>query len=225
MLYLVATPIGHPDDITVRALRILKEADVVVCESTKETSKLLKHHEIKANKYLTLNEHSTLDDLTEIVQLCETQNVVLVSDCGTPGFCDPGADLVRICHKKNIPYTSLLGPSSLMGLISLCGERLDHFEFRGFLPAENQSREKSWIELKKSSTPLILMDTPYRFQKLLSECVHHMPHWNCALVVNLSQESEKIYKGKIQEIKNWNIPEKAEFMILLLPTPQQKGKS
>lgn len=222
MLYLIATPLGHPDDISLRALKILKEADVLICESTKEASKLLKHHGIKANRYEVLNEHTTMDDLYELVEICKTQNVALVSDCGTPGFCDPGADLVKICHHKKIPYTSLLGPSALMGLISLCGERLDRFEFRGFLPAENQARDKSWLELKKNKIPVILMDTPYRFQKLISECVLHVPHWSCSLVLNLSQETEKVFKGKVQEVQSWNLPEKAEFMIFLFPLETKK---
>lgn len=217
MLYLVATPIGDPDDLSVRALKLLQEADVIICESTKETSKLLKHHQIKAQKYEVLNEHSKPGDLDALLQLCQDQKVVLVSDCGTPGFCDPGADLVRLCHQRNIPYTSILGPSSLMGLISLCGIKLDQFLFRGFLPAENQARNEAWIHLKRNfmKIPVIIMDTPYRLKKTLSEAQLHVPDREAFLALNLSQKDETLRRGRPESLLATLPYEKAEFMLLL----------
>ena len=100
MLTLIATPIGRTDEITLRSLELLKTADVVICESTKETSKLLKQLEIKAKRYEVLDEHSTADDVKILAQLCKDLNVVLVSDCGTPGFCDPGFQVVELCRKN-----------------------------------------------------------------------------------------------------------------------------
>ena len=149
MLTLVATPIGRLDEITLRAIETLKAADVVICESTKETSKLLKHLEIKAARYEVLDEHSTPEDLILLADLCEKHNVVLVSDCGTPAFCDPGNSLIALCRKKNVAIKSALGASALMGLLSLSSERLKRFQFIGFIPAENVAREKEWQQLKK----------------------------------------------------------------------------
>lgn len=222
MLSLIATPIGDPNDISIRALEALKKADVVICESTKETSTFLKFHGIKANRYEVLDEHSKAQDLNHLMQLCETNNVVLVSDGGTPGFCDPGAELVRLCQKRNIQYTSVLGPSALMGIISLSGERLDQFLFRGFMPAENVARAKAWLELKLVKVPLIIMDTPYRLQKTLSEVRLHFPERECVLALNLSQADETILRGTTEQITALLKVEKAEFMLLIL-SPIQRG--
>lgn len=220
MLCLVATPIGDFDDISLRSLKYLREADVIICESTKETSTFLKYHQIKAQRYEVLNEHSQKADLGTLADLCQTLKVALVSDCGTPGFCDPGADLVRLCQKRGIPTTSLLGPSALMGVLSLCGERLDQFLFRGFLPAENEARTKAWFDLKKNGPvqglPIILMDTPYRLKKLLAEAKNHFADRKCVLFLNISQKDELILKGNPEKIIQQLPFEKAEFMFLIL---------
>ena len=158
MLTLIATPVGRTDEITLRGLAELQSADVVICESTKETSKLLKQHNIKAKKYEVLDEHSTVQDLERLMILCKEQNVVLVSDCGTPGFCDPGNNLIALCRKQNVEVKSSLVASALMGLLSLSSERIYQFQFRGFLSAETEKREKEWLELKKNKGVLILMD-------------------------------------------------------------------
>lgn len=215
MLTLIATPIGRTDEITLRSLELLKTADLVICESTKETSKLLKSYGIKATRYEVLDEHTTKEDVGALTVLCRELNVVLVSDCGTPSFCDPGFQLVQTCRKENIKIQSALGASSLMGLISLSSERIHQFYFRGFLPAENVAREKEWLLLKKNKECLILMDTPYRLKKLIDECCLHLENRKLLLVLNLSQESETILEGPPSKIKLQLRFEKAEFMILV----------
>jgi 16S rRNA (cytidine1402-2'-O)-methyltransferase len=215
MLYVVATPIGDTAEITLRALEVLKSADVVLCESTKEASKLLKAHGIKAQSYEVLDEHSKSEDLKSLLEICRVKTVALVSDCGTPGFCDPGADLIGLCRKNKIPVKSVLGASSLMGLLSLAGRKIPQFYFRGFLPAENEARRAAWQELKKIKGAVILMDTPYRLGKMLTETKENFPGRDVLLCLNLSQENEAIFEGSIESvIKSWN-QEKAEFMLLL----------
>lgn len=222
MLYLVATPIGDIQEITLRALEILKNADVILCESTKETSKLLKQLDIKAKKYEILNEHSTLDDLKALTELCKTQIVALVSDCGTPGFCDPGNDLINFCRKQNIPVKSILGASSLMGLLSLTSQRLNEFVFRGFLPAENESRDKEWQKLKNEKRAIVIMDTPYRLRKTIDELSKHFIKRKALLALNLSQEAEQILEGYPAYIlQNLNL-DKAEFMLMIYPEDKAK---
>ncbi len=219
MLTLIATPIGRTDEITLRSLELLKNADVVICESTKEASKLLKIYEIKAKKYEVLDEHSTNEEVTELCELCKTQNVVLVSDCGTPNFCDPGFQLVQACRTANIKVQTSLGASSLMGLISLSSERIYQFHFRGFIPAENVAREKEWQNLKKNKEPIILMDTPYRLKKMLAECCQHLADRKILLTLNLSQQDEIVLEGAPQKVREQLRQqlkyEKAEFMILV----------
>lgn len=215
MLYIVATPIGDNSEITLRALEVLKTADVVLCESTKEASKLLKAHGLKAQSYEVLDEHTRPDDLKNLLSLCREKTVALVSDCGTPGFCDPGADLIGLCRKNKIPVKSVLGASSLMGLLSLAGRKVPQFFFRGFLPAENEERRKAWLDLKKHKEAVILMDTPYRLGKLLAETKEHLPNREVLLCLNLSQENELVLEGRIEDVlKSWN-QDKAEFMLLI----------
>ncbi len=215
MLSLIATPIGRNDEITLRSLELFKSADVVICESTKETSKLLKQYEIKAKRYEVLSEHTTSEEVKELVQLCRDQQVVLVSDCGTPSFCDPGFQVVALCRKQNIPIQSSLGASSLMGLISLSSERIQQFYFRGFIPAENVAREKEWQILKKTKEPVVLMDTPYRLKKMLDECSLHLNDRRILLALNLSQENETILEGSPENVRKQLQFDKAEFMILV----------
>lgn len=217
MLYLVATPLGNIQDITLRSLEILKSCDVILCESTKEASKLLKAHGLKAQRYEVLNEHTTAADLPALVELCEKMQVALVSDCGTPGFCDPGADLVKLCAQKKIPVTSLPGPSALMGILSLSGLQLQTFYFRGFLPAENEARAQAWTELKKRKEITLLMDTPYRLKKLLSEVETHWPQAQCVLALNLTAPDEVVLRGTMSSILKQLRLEKAEFMLLVKP--------
>ncbi|WP_413586497.1 SAM-dependent methyltransferase [Bdellovibrio sp. HCB274] len=217
MLYLVATPIGDTSEISLRALQILKDCEVVICESTKEASKLLRVHGITGKTYEVLDEHSTPDDKAALVPLCEKKMVALVTDCGTPGFCDPGADLVRLCRQKNIPVKSVLGASALMGLLSLSGQRLDEFLFRGFIPAETEARAKALRDLTKEKRAIILMDTPYRLKKMLGDMKDHFPQRRMLLSLNLSQEGELNLEGTIDQITKKVPFDKAEFMLLLYP--------
>ncbi len=200
MLYLVATPIGDTTEITLRALEILKSCEVVICESTKEASKLLRAHGITGKTYEVLDEHSTPEDKAALVPLCAEKSVALVTDCGTPGFCDPGADLVRLCRQKSIPVKSALGASALMGLLSLSGQRLDEFVFRGFLPAETESRAKALKELTKEKRAIIVMDTPYRLKKTLNDMKEHVSNRKILLTLNLSQEDQRVEDGNIDKL-------------------------
>ncbi len=224
MLYIVATPIGDTNEITLRALEILKSADIILCESTKETSRFLKVHAIKAQKYELLNEHTTSEELADLVEICKTQTVALVSDCGTPAFCDPGNDLIRLCRKQNIETKSVLGASALMGLLSLSSVRLYQFLFRGFLPAENEKRALEWSKLKSEPEAFILMDTPYRLKKMVEECVQNIGARDILLVLNLSQEDECILEGRPIYVSQNLKFDKAEFMLLVYPLDSAKNK-
>lgn len=214
-LTLVATPIGNMQDIGLHALDVLKSADLIILEEFKESTVVLRTHGITGKKYEQLNEHSTKEDLSRLVELCRTQNVALITDCGTPGFCDPGADLVALCRREKIAVKSVPGASALMTLLSLSSERLDQFIFRGFLPAENVAREAGWKELKKEKRALVLMDTPYRFQKMLQELGLHFPERKALILIDATQETEKVLEGKGRELAAMELPKKAEFMLLL----------
>ncbi len=220
-LTLIATPIGNDQDISLRALETLKNSQVIVLEEFKESTRFLRAHGILGKQYEQLNEHSKPEDLARLVALCETQEIVLITDCGTPGFCDPGADLVRECRKKKIPVRTFPGASSLMALLSLSGVRLDQFVFRGFLPAENIERAKAWAECQKESRALILMDTPYRFQKMLSEANQYFSDRKVLLTLDLTQETELVLEGTPSQVLKNELPNKAEFMLLIYPRKEK----
>jgi 16S rRNA (cytidine1402-2'-O)-methyltransferase len=217
MLYVIATPIGVNSDISARAVEVLKNCEAVIGEEHKNASKFLKFSGVPQKEIYILNEHSRPDDLKELCELAQSQNVALVSDCGTPGFCDPGADLVRLCRQKNIRVQSIPGPSSLMSFLSVCGHRLDQFYFRGFLPAENQERAKEIQKIKSSSVPVIVLDTPYRLKKILEDFKSAMPQTKLVLGMELSTEQEKLLEGRAEDLLKNMAVEKAEFILLILP--------
>src|ERR1035441_2223268 len=148
-LTLVSTPIGHFEDITLRAIETLKKCDGIICEELKPARVLLKRIGLgggeglpDVKKLYQLNEHSKPSDLKELIDLCRRQNIALVSDCGTPGFCDPGGVLVDACYKEKIPVQIAPGVTSLGALLSLTGEEIKEFFFVGFLPQEKNDRSQ-----------------------------------------------------------------------------------
>lgn len=213
-LKLVAISIGHPEDITLRALSVLRAAEIIILEERKEGSAFLRQHDIKNKEYYQLNEHTAPDELQKLAELCEQKDVALITDAGTPGFCDPGADLVRLCRQKNIPVESLPGASSLMTLLSLSSQRLDEFYFRGFLPAETEARQKEWTKLQSEKRAFVMLDTPYRLQKTLDDIEKHFPQRQFLLALDLTQPTEQVLEGTIKKIRPQVKAQKAEFLIL-----------
>lgn len=216
-LFLVATPIGNPNDISDRAKHFLQNTQNIILEERKEGTAFLRTIGITGRNYLQLNEHSTKEDLQELLKLCESSDVALITDCGTPGFCDPGADLVKLCRQKKIPVKSLPGASSLMTLLSLSSERLDQFVFRGFVSNDSEVREKEWPVVAKENRALVLMDTPYRLQKMLGELKSYFPSRKILIVLDMTQENEIQWEGLGSHIDLEKFPKKAEFMVLVYP--------
>jgi 16S rRNA (cytidine1402-2'-O)-methyltransferase len=218
MLVLVATPIGNPKDITLRALEVLQDAEIIIGEERRIASTLLKKLNITEKEIHLLNEHSKPDEVAELVEFCRTKKVALISDCGTPSFYDPGFQLVKLCRQRNIPVSTAPGASSLMTLLSLVAEQVTQFYFAGFLPADNEQRQSRWKQLLTMHSPLVLMDTPYRLHKLLGELESRIGERRILLGLNLTQEQEVILEGSAQDLlkalKNRGI-EKAEFILLV----------
>lgn len=225
MLYIVSTPIGHPKDITLRALEVLDAADFIIGEEQRIASTFLKRLKLSHKTLHLLNEHSTERDVEELTQLCKNHQVALISDCGTPSFYDPGYQLIQQCRKKNILATAVPGASSLMTLLSLVSQQVNQFYFAGFLPADNEQRSIKFQALRTHSEPLILMDTPYRLLKLLTELDTHFSQRQILLGLNLTQESEMIIEGTpqnlIRALTHRGI-EKAEFILLIYKDQNQQ---
>lgn len=218
MLFVVATPIGNPKDISLRALEALQSADIVIGEERRLASTLLKRLNIEGKEIYLLNEHSRDDDLDELLTFCRERNVVLISDCGTPSFYDPGYQLVALCRQHKIKITAIPGASSLMTLLSLVSEKVTQFYFAGFLPADQENRALQWKRLAQKPEAIVLMDTPYRLIKMLQEIQTFAPGRRLLLGLNLTQEQEFCPEGTAEELlvflKHQQI-EKAEFIVLM----------
>lgn len=223
-LYVIATPIGPNEDLSTRARRLLAATPVVIGEDFKNTSRFLKQSGIKEQRIEILNEHSRERDFIELVELCRTQEVSLISDCGTPGFCDPGAELVKRCRQDGISVRGIPGPSCLMSFLSVTGHRIDQFLFRGFLPAEAGQRKQAIDAIKSSPCAVILMDTPYRLQKILSELNVAMPSARLVLGADLTTDEETVLEGTAQEILARLGKDKAEFVLMILPKQSQSSE-
>lgn len=217
-LFVVATPIGNPQDISARALETLRTADLIIGEELKVLRQQMKSAGINGVPLEQLNEHSDAQDIQHFLNECKTKKVALVSDCGTPGFCDPGADLVAACAKAEVAVHAVPGASSLMALLSICGVRLEQFLFHGFLPAKTETREAALKSLARETKPFIVMETPYRCEKLMQDLSMHFPQRRCVVGLNLTQESERVIRALGKDlIRQTPAVKDAEPIVLVLP--------
>jgi 16S rRNA (cytidine1402-2'-O)-methyltransferase len=213
-LFMVATPIGNAADLTLRAKQILTDADLVIGEELKELRQTLKAAGVQARAMDQLNEHSREADIEHFVQQAREKTVALVSDCGTPGFCDPGADLVKACRAEGIAVHAVPGASSLMALLSVCGIRVDKFTFTGFLSPKAEARDGEWRALLKEPRAVIVMETPYRCEKFLAELKSKAADRWCVVGLNLTQENERVLSGYGRDLE---FKGDAEPIALIMP--------
>jgi len=215
-LFIVATPIGHPKDITLRALETLKKADAIICEEYRQGSKLLRKLGIE-NELVTLNEHNEAQESPHILQrLLNGDHLAVISDAGTPVFADPGQQLLTLVYQAGIPVSPIPGPASVMAALSLCDFSIERFIFAGFPPRKTHHRSDFLEKYKTESVPIILMDTPYRLTKLLEE-VHAVfgKHQDCLLACDLTLRKEVVFRGSIGDILPKVTGQKREFILIL----------
>ena len=216
-LFIVAVPIGNIEDITLRAIRILKECDVLVCEERKQGSKLLKRLDVQRRDIILLNEHTEETISEEILQLLLSgKDVAVFSDCGTPVFSDPGSHLINRAVGSGIQVVPVPGPSSLMAAISILDFKLEKFVFGGFLSRSSEERQQELNKLKTFNMPIILMDTPYRMVRLLEEISKLFgKRQEITLACNMTQPNESVYRGSVGEILNELKNIKSEFILVI----------
>ena len=193
-LWLVGLPIGHTRDISLRALDLLRQTDLLLLEDRKTTARLFKALEIPFPRdlYYEVNEHSTPEDLTELIPLIKKAACpVLVSDAGMPVICDPGAVLVDLARSAHIQVRTAPGPVAFTVALALSGVGGHGFEFLGFPPRKTPEREKFFKSLGFRKTPAVFYETPYRLKKVLGELVRFVPGNKGVFVgVNLTAENE-----------------------------------
>jgi len=201
-LILVATPIGNIEDITLRALRVLKESKTLIGEETKVLRRRLSSWDInpREKSIYELNEHTTHEDLEALLNLCQEDDIPLVTDCGTPSFFDPGFKLVELCKKNHVPVSSLPGVSSMTALFPFLIEKTESFNVLGFPPRDSEDRKNFFKNLFNSSNACLILDTPYRLIKTFEELNLHQPKAKCTVGINLTCEDEHIAYGSPKEI-------------------------
>lgn len=217
-LYIVAIPIGHPDDITVRAIKTLEEVDVIICEEFKPARRFLKTHGLQKKQLLQINEHNEKTE-SEAILLRMAQNgesMALISDCGTPVFSDPGHFLIQTAVEFGIPIVPIPGPSSLMATLSVLDFQPKQFVFGGFLSRDKNERVKEMTRLRDMRMPVILMDTPYRLTAVLQDAVKVFGKGRQAtLACSLTQPGEKVHRGTLKQILSEVEGKKMEFMLVI----------
>jgi len=223
-LYIVSTPIGNYDDITLRALKVLKSVDLIVCEEFKEARRLLSYYKIE-KELINLNEHNEEETSNEIIEkLTAGKNIALISDCGTPVFSDPGKVLVDLCIQNEIKIVPVPGASSLLSALVASGTDLNRFYYYGWLSPKKELRRKQLLDLKKRKSAgsfgetVVLMETPYRLKTLLIDIAKILGEkTNCVLAFELTTEKENFYRGTAEQLlKIVNDKKlKGEFVLIL----------
>ncbi len=217
-LYIVATPIGDPGDITLRAVETLRQADVVICEELRLGTTLLKQLGISGREVVDLNEHNEHERVPELVQrmLVSGSSMALVSDCGTPVFSDPGAFLIQQAVEMGIRVIPLPGPSSLMAALSILDFKLEKFIYAGLLPRLPDERRRELGRLRSLRMPVVLMDTPYRLSALLQDVASVFGKGQpVTIAADLTMPRERIYRGPVSEVIKQVGERKAEFILIV----------
>jgi 16S rRNA (cytidine1402-2'-O)-methyltransferase len=214
-LYIVATPIGNLQDITLRALETLKTVDFIICEDTRVTSTLLNKFNIK-KPLLALNEFNEDNMVYEILNRLKTQNGALVSDAGTPLISDPGYKLVKKAREKNFQIIPIPGPSALIAALSVSGMPTDKFSFLGFLPKKSLKAKRSLEMTKNLDETVILYESPHRITKTLELIKELFGDIDISIARELTKKFEEVHLEPITaHLKRFETkPPKGEFVIL-----------
>ncbi len=201
MLSIVSTPIGNPDDMTLRALRVLREAKAVICEERRQGARLLKFYQIE-NELLELNEHTERALVPDLIErLKHGDHLALISDHGTPLLADPGSRLVAQAIAARVPVTAVPGASSVLAALVVSGLPLEHFRFVGMLPVKTDARRAALRRLKDERDTWIVLDAPYRLATVLADLRDALGAERFAMVAcELTTPNEKIVRGTLSEI-------------------------
>lgn len=222
-LYLVATPIGNLEDITLRALRVLKECDVVAAEDTRRTGQLLKHFGVSKPmiSYFQFNEARRSEEILERLQRGE--KIALVTDAGSPGISDPGERVVRAARAAGLRVESVPGPCALVAALTASGLPTEEFHFIGFLPHKSGQRRKQLEALAASAGTLVLYESPYRIEKLLGELNEVFAVRMVVLARELTKRFEEFLRGTpaqlLELVRKRSL--KGEFVVMIGPDDEQ----
>src|SRR5712691_7434863 len=223
MLYVVATPIGNLGDITLRALEILKDVDLVAAEDTRHSGILLKHYRID-KPMLSYHEHNEAMRTAQLIErLAAGEKIALITDAGTPGLSDPGARLIRECIKRELPFTIIPGPSSILTALIGSGFSMARFCFRGFLPVKSGQRERALRAAIERGEATIFFESPYRLTKTLAACAALLPERQLCVARELTKKFEEFRRGTGGELLAHYEAHPAKGEITLVVAGKDKG--
>jgi 16S rRNA (cytidine1402-2'-O)-methyltransferase len=225
-LILVPTPIGNLGDITLRAISVLKEADIILAEDTRISSRLLHHLEIDKKLWVhhKFNEHKAVGSL--VLKIQEGNKVALISDAGTPGISDPGFLLVRACIDNDIDVECLPGPTALIPALAVSGLPIEKFVFEGFLP-QKKGRQKRLLQLASENRTMVFYESPFRLVKALSQFSEFFGNERrCCVCRELSKLFEEIKRGTVDELYHYYTanPPKGEIVIVVEGNQEDEKK-
>ncbi len=200
ILHIVATPLGNLEDITFRALRVLKEVDIIAAEDTRHSQKLLTHFGISKPLVSYWSENEKVKSEAILAKLHEGLSVALISDAGTPGISDPGAVLIRRAVEENVRIVPIPGPSALVASLSVSGLPTEEFTFVGFIPPKSGQRLKKLNELKHETRTLVFYEAPHRIVEVLTDMKEILGDRKIALAKEITKIHEEILRGTISEV-------------------------
>lgn len=219
LLYIVATPIGNLEDITLRAIRILKEVDLIAAEDTRHSQKLLNHLSIKTRLISYYRERETQRSVELVQMMKEGKNIALISDAGTPAISDPGAILVQHALHEEIQIIPIPGVSALTAAASCAGNLSGNFLFLGFPPAKSGQRKKLLEKIKQADHPVVFYESPRRVQSFLEDCMEVLGDRELLWARELTKTFEDIHKSSVKTVLE-NIDDatlKGEFVLMIWP--------
>jgi 16S rRNA (cytidine1402-2'-O)-methyltransferase len=216
-LYLIATPIGNLEDITLRALRTLGEVDLIACEDTRHTRKLMAHYRL-AKPLVSYHAHNERERAAELIARLEAgARIALVSDAGTPLVSDPGYSLVRDCIARNIPVVPIPGPSALVTALVASGLPANEFTFVGFLPAKRAARVARLKSLAALDATLIFYEAPHRIRETIADARTMLGNRACVIARELTKLHESFIRGWLAEIEIPASAARGEIVLLVGP--------
>lgn len=213
ILYIVATPIGNLTDITLRAIEILKDVNLIACEDTRHSRILLDKYDIKTQT-ISYFQHSKLQKINLIIdKLKNGQDIALITDAGTPGVSDPGSRLIKEAIKYNIKVEPIPGPAAFLTALSVSGFSLKEFLYLGFLP-KKKGRQTLLNKLKNEQKVIVFYESPFRILKTLKDIQDYLGDKEVCVCRELTKKFEEIYRGKISEVDQ-KIKPKGEFVVII----------
>ncbi len=215
-LYLVATPIGNLQDISLRALETLKTVDLIACEDTRHTGKLLKHFGIR-NKLKSYHEHNEERRTAELADLLQNgKSIAVLTDAGTPGIADPGFRIVQTAHEAGIKVSVIPGAVAFVNAVVISGLPTDSIFFGGFLPSKKGERRRRLEEIREIPATVVFYETPHRIAQALNDCFEVLGDRKASVVRELTKLHEEIRRGTLAELKDGFAGEKTKGEIVLM---------